>query len=261
MARLSGFGWAGRKVGELIPLTPDAAWWERMPNALLVSRQTSRPHWSDVLAEEGFTLERASDGRRALELMGLAEPDLVLIDMAGPPADVWSLCSDIRRLHDTPIVVLSSDLREHDIVRALESGADDYIVMPVRPVELLARVRAVLRRAGEVSARRSTGDRIVAGDIELRLSEHRAYRRGAQLDLSPIEFKLLALLMKEAGRPVSHAKLIAHVWGPEYSDCRHYLRLYIRYLRTKIEKDPRNPQLILNEWGVGYRFEPSGASS
>jgi two-component system KDP operon response regulator KdpE len=232
-----------------------------MPNALLISRQTSRPHWSDLLAEEGFTLERAPDGRRALELMGLAEPDIVLIDMAGPPAGVWSLCSDIRRFYDTPIVVLSSDPREHDIVRALESGADDYIAMPIRPVELLARVRAVLRRTGEGSARRLSGDRIVAGDIELRLDEHRAYRHGSPLNLSPIEFKLLALLMKEAGRAVSHAKLIAHVWGPEYADCRHYLRLYIRYLRAKIEKDPRNPQLILNEWGVGYRFEPSRAAS
>lgn len=215
------------------------------------------PHWSDALAQDGFTFERAGEERRALDLLSYSEPDLILIESADPPAAVWSLCQTIRRLYETPIVVCSSSVSEHDVVRALEAGADDYVVMPVRPVELVARLKAVLRRAGDAASRRAGEDRIVAGDIELRLDEHRAYRGGLPLDLSPIEYKLLASLVREAGRAVSHSKLIAHVWGPEYVDCRHYLRLYIRYLRSKIERDPRNPELILNEWGVGYRFEPA----
>ena len=99
----------------------------------------------------------------------------------------------------------------------------------------------------------------MAGDLEIRLDEHKVYRRGVPIELSPIEFRLLACLAREAGRVVSHAKLMAQVWGPEYVDCRHYLRLYIRYLRSKLEDDPRDPRLILTEWGVGYRFQTDPA--
>ena len=145
-------------------------------------------------------------------------------------------------------------------MRALDAGADDYLVMPIRPVELMARLRAVLRRTGDKRSgacqwatprRRETWSWY--------LDEHKAFRKGAEIDLSPIEFKLLAMLVRETGRPVSHSRLIAQVWGPEYVDCRHYLRLYIRYLRAKIEDLPESPELIQNEWGVGYRFEPKAA--
>ena len=158
-----------------------------------------------------------------------------------------------------PIVVCSTSSREQDVVQALEAGADDYLVMPIRPVELMARLRAVLRRMGEAPPAPANGKRIVAGDLELVLDGHKAFRKGVEIDLSPIEFKLLALLVRETGRPVSHSRLIAHVWGPEYVDCRHYLRLYIRYLRAKVEDAPQSPELIQNEWGVGYRFEPKPA--
>jgi two-component system KDP operon response regulator KdpE len=158
-----------------------------------------------------------------------------------------------------PIVICSTSSREQDIVRALDAGADDYLVLPIRAVEMMARLRSVLRQTGESAPAPANGKRLVAGDLELQLDEHKAFRKGMEIDLSPIEFKLLALLVKETGRPVSHSRLIAQVWGPEYVDCRHYLRLYIRYLRAKIEDVPETPELIQNEWGVGYRFEPKAA--
>jgi two-component system KDP operon response regulator KdpE len=138
-----------------------------------------------------------------------------------------------------------------------EAGADDYLVTPIRPVELNARLRAVLRRTADIPVKRVQAETLVAGDLEVRLKEHKVYREGELIDLSPIEFRLLSVLVQETGRAVSHSKLIAHVWGPEYVDCRHYLRLYVKYLRTKLEHDPKNPRLILSEWGVGYRFEPA----
>jgi len=167
-----------------------------------------------------------------------------------------AMCRRLRDSYPVPIVACSISSREQDVVRALDAGADDYLVVPIRPVELMARLRAVLRRLGDNGQTSPNGQRLVAGDIEILLDEQKAFRRGAEIELSPIEFKLLALLVRETGRPVSHSKLIAHVWGPEYVDCRHYLRLYVRYLRAKLEDSPQSPELIQNEWGVGYRFEP-----
>ena len=167
-----------------------------------------------------------------------------------------AMCRRLRDSYPVPIVACSMSSREQDVVRALDAGADDYLAMPIRAVELMARLRAVLRRLGDNGKISANGQRMVAGDIEILLDEQKAFRRGAEIELSPIEFKLLALLVRETGRPVSHSKLIAHVWGPEYVDCRHYLRLYVRYLRAKLEDSPQSPELIQNEWGVGYRFEP-----
>jgi two-component system KDP operon response regulator KdpE len=156
-----------------------------------------------------------------------------------------------------PIVVCAQSTREADIVAVFEAGADDYLVTPIRPVELTARLRAVLRRTIDAPRRQEQSDALVAGDVEIRVKEHRAYRRDVLVDLSPIEFRLLTVLVQEVGRAVSHSRLIASVWGPEYVDCRHYLRLYIKYLRSKMEDDPKDPRLFVSEWGVGYRFEPA----
>src|SRR5574341_2176921 len=170
--------------------------------------------------------------------------------MGRSDSTVPQLCERVRRLIGAPIVGCSNSGREHDVVRALAAGADDYLALPIRPVEVVARLRALLRRASEKETTSTSGRNLIAGDLELRLEEHEVIRGGVALDLSPIEFKLLALLVRETGRAVSHSRLIAHVWGPEYVDCRHYLRLYVRYLRSKLEDNPRNPERILNEWGV-----------
>lgn len=212
-----------------------------------------------ALDGEQFQLDCATSEAGALEALDGSEPNLILLELLSSDSWVLSACRRLRDRYTVPIVVCSTSSREQDVVRALEAGADDYLVMPIRPVELMARLRAVLRRMGENAPAAANGQRLIAGDLELLLDEHKAFRRGAEIDLSPIEFKLLALLVRETGRPVSHSRLIAHVWGPEYVDCRHYLRLYVRYLRAKVEDSPQSPELIQNEWGVGYRFEPKPA--
>lgn len=229
-----------------------------MIRVLLVANERGRVgDFAGALDATQFELEHAASEAEALDALSESEPNLILLELAPPDTHMLSVCRRLRDRYAVPIVVCSSSGREQDVVRALDAGADDYLVLPIRPVELMARLRAVLRRMGEVVPVPATnGKRLVAGDLELLLDEHKALRRGTEIDLSPIEFKLLALLVRETGRPVSHSRLIAHVWGPEYVDCRHYLRLYIRYLRAKVEDSPQSPELIQNEWGVGYRFEP-----
>jgi two-component system KDP operon response regulator KdpE len=205
---------------------------------------------------EIHALADRSDIPRSIEDVA---PDMIALECDDPVAEAVPVCAGVRRRSLIPLVVCSTSSLEADIVRVFEAGADDYLLLPMRPVELRARVRAVLRRAGEAPKSGATPDRLVSGDIEVRLDERKVFRAGTPVDLSPIEFRLLSLLVREAGGAVSHSRLIAHAWGPEYVECRHYLRLYIKYLRSKLEENPREPRRILSEWGVGYRFEPSGA--
>jgi two-component system KDP operon response regulator KdpE len=214
---------------------------------------------ADLLDSREFEVRSVEQPALAMGLISPDFPDLVLMACLRPDDATLAFCAGLREASDVPIVLCSPVASEADIVRAFHAGVDDYLVTPLRPVELSARLRAVLRRAGDFPERRQRGDVLIAGDVEVRLKEHKAFRRGLLLELSPIEFRLLAVLVEQAGRAVSHAKLIARVWGPEYVDCRHYLRLYIKYLRAKVEDDPKDPKLILNEWGVGYRFEPAQA--
>lgn len=209
-----------------------------------------------VVDSEQFRVLHATSEREALEKVNQENPSLVLMELMSPDSPMLSICRRLRDRYTVPIVVCSTSSREQDVVRALDAGADDYLMLPIRPIELTARLRAVLRRSGDNGHSSSNGQRLVAGDLELLLDDHKAFRRGTEIELSPIEFRLLASLVRDSGHPVSHSKLIAHVWGPEYVDCRHYLRLYVRYLRGKVEDNPESPELIQNEWGVGYRFEP-----
>lgn len=207
----------------------------------------------EVLVNEGFETIWARSGQGASISVHDTQPEIVLLD--GPVEDVDSLelCRHIRGITDVPIVMLAPDARETDIVRALESGADEYLLRPVGPRELAARLRALMRRANHLPAGAGNG-RLTLGDVEVDDDERRVYKRGQLVDLSPTEYRLLVCLLREAGRVVSHRKLMAQVWGGEYVQCRHYLRLYIRYLRSKLEDDPKDPKMILNEWGTGYRL-------
>lgn len=231
-----------------------------MARILLAGEQRGYPKLlKGTLEAAGFTVVPADLATLLQKPEVLRDAALILLETkAGDSANVL-LCQRIRELADTPLVVFGGNLGERDVVPALEAGADDIMVMPMRPVEVTARLRAVLRRIEKRSARVMDG-RLVSGDIEISLEEKRAYRRGEPLNLSPIELRLLTLLAQEAGRPLSHARIIAQVWGPEYTDCRHYLRLYIRYLREKIEDEPHAPRIILNEWGTGYRLEPQAVA-
>ena len=226
------------------------------PRLLFVSNGlASAGYLTAILGGGEFQITHTSLGSSVVAAVAVAKPDVILMELSALDGNAPSVCRYLRQTYDTPIVICSASGRESDIVEALEAGADDYLATPVRPVELLARLRAAMRRANAVETSQPKRDRLLAGDLEIRLDEHRAYHKGVPVDLSPIEFRLLTCLAGEAGRVVTHAKLIAKVWGPEYVDCRHYLRLYIRYLRAKLEDDPLDPKLILSEWGVGYRFQ------
>lgn len=226
-----------------------------MRKALLVGPdEESAAYLARALGHADFICDYANPVD-ALTEIALSRPDIVILDMPLLDSGSLLLCRKLRQLSAVPLVICSMSNQEADVVRAFDAGADDYLVVPMRPAEMTARLQALLRRA--LTTEPSGDPNIIrAGDIEIHLDEHRAYRGGRLIDLSPIEFRLLVSLVREHGRAVSHTRLLSNVWGPEYVDCRHYLRLYIKYLRTKIETDPNSPRHILNEWGVGYRFEP-----
>ena len=227
--------------------------------AVIVAGSGNSSFLKDTLEASGFAVMLSSAEKLLRDLMTLNDVSLILVHSIPGESSVPSICKQVRDLHDTPLVVFGHGLSERDIVPTLEAGADDILTLPMRPVEAMARLRAVLRRLN-VKPTGDAGPLLVAGDITVSLKDHQAFRSGRRLSLSPLELKLLTLLVRDSGRPLSHSKLISHVWGPEYADCRHYLRLYIRYLREKIEDDPRSPLIILNEWGTGYRLEPVEAT-
>jgi two-component system KDP operon response regulator KdpE len=179
--------------------------------------------------------------------------DLVLIHESPLSQRSIALCSRISVLKSLPVVVVSATADEDEIVHAYDAGASDYLVLPLKPVEIRARLQAIMRRPA-VRPHPGLDSALAVGDLRLDSTARRVWRGDRELALTTTEFNLLLCLVREAGRPVTHEKLLATVWGPEYSDCRHYLRLYIKYLREKLEKDPSSPSMILNEWGVGYRL-------
>jgi two-component system KDP operon response regulator KdpE len=178
-------------------------------------------------------------------------PEAIIIEDAALASEALETCERLSRSTSAPIIILSEATDEDAMVRAYAAGAADYVVLPLGREELSARLRALLRRAGIVVTEGEPG-RICSGNLELLPGERRAFLDGAELNLTPTEFSLLLALARADGKPVPHSTLIASVWGPEYVTCRHYLRLYVRYLREKIEPDPENPRVLLNEWGVGY---------
>ncbi len=181
------------------------------------------------------------------------QPDLILWE---PPPDSELLlqeCWRVRQTTDRPVVVLSSLADELTITRALSSGVDDYLVLPTRENELVARIRAIARRLSLDGAEAVTTE---FGGIVLSTEDLSAEVRGRKVFLSPIEFRLLSCLLSAQGKVLTHDYLMSRVWGPEYVDSRQYLHLYIRYLREKLEDDRKNPRIILSEWGIGYRCQP-----
>jgi two-component system, OmpR family, KDP operon response regulator KdpE len=225
---------------------------------LVIGGDTASSALVPALAGKGFdcvTVSRAQGPARLLDI----SPQLVLIEF--PVVDDASLafCGNLRFMYNIPVVICSAKGLERDIVRALHAGADDYFVLPMPPEELRARLTAILRRSGDRVPDRAGEREIHFGDLTISLDERRVCRRGQEIDLSPTEFRLLLALAQQNGRPVSHSQLLFSVWGPQCVDSRHYLRLYVRYLRSKLEDDPEDPQIIVNEWGVGYRFQAKSA--
>ena len=203
-----------------------------------------------ILTNAGYRVEEATTKKEALDAVSVRPPDAIVLDLVLPDGDGIEVCKDIRRWSQVPIVVLSAVGDERQKVRALDAGADDYVTKPFGSEELLARIRAVLRRRSE------EGDAAVrVGDLEIDLADRTVRRNGKQLHLTPIEFDLLSKLAEHPGRLVTHRQLLQEVWGPGYEDETHYLRVHFAHVRAKIEPDPSNPRFVITEPGIGYRLQ------
>jgi two-component system, OmpR family, KDP operon response regulator KdpE len=202
---------------------------------------------------EGYRVIEASNGTEALDQIRRHLPDLVVMDVMMPSVDGFEALRMLREISTVPVILLTVKSDEEDRIHGLELGADDYVTKPFSPRELVSRVRAVLRRVQWPS---STPSAILTVDERLSVdfNRHQVIVDGERVDLRPTEYRLLSHLIQNAGWVVPHETLLAKVWGYEYRDETHYLRLYINYLRKKIEPDPSNPRYILTERGVGYRF-------
>lgn len=202
---------------------------------------------------DGFQTLEARNGLEALDLLRTSEPDLVLLDVEMPRLDGYETLARLRKASDIPVIMLTVRAEDADKVRGLELGADDYLTKPFNPRELNLRIKAVLRR---FEPPERPEDLIVAIDERLQFDQQRrdVIVEGERISLRPTEYRLLRVLIENAGWALSHESLLTKVWGYEYRDDNHLLRLYITYLRKKIELDPARPQYIFTNRGLGYRF-------
>ncbi len=206
------------------------------------------------LEHDGFQVVEAYRGMQAIQALRDSIPDLVILDIMLPDMDGFEVLRLIREISSVPVVMLTAKNEEEDKVRGLELGADDYITKPFSPRELVSRIRAVLRRTE--AANPATRGEVIEVDEHLRIDFGRreVFVDNEEVKLRPTEYRLLYHLVQNAGWVMTYDQLLSKVWGYEYRDEPHYVRLYINYLRQKLEKDPSNPKYILTERGVGYRF-------
>jgi two-component system, OmpR family, KDP operon response regulator KdpE len=205
-----------------------------------------------ILTARQFKVTTASRGEEGLTLAAAQPPDLVILDLSLPDMDGIEVCARLREWSLVPIIVLSVRESERDKVAALDKGADDYLTKPFGTEELLARIRVALRHSTFAQGSKSTVVR--AGPIEIDLAQHLVTRDGEEVKLTATEYKLLAYLAANAGRVLTHQGILTHVWDPADADHVEYLRVYMRQLRKKLENDPEQPQYLVNEPGIGYRF-------
>jgi two-component system KDP operon response regulator KdpE len=210
-----------------------------------------------TLTKKGFSVEVAGDAISGLQKAYATKPDVILLDINLPGMDGWQACTRFREMSDVPIIMLTALDSDENVVKGLDMGADDYIIKPVTVAELTARIRALLRRVARTGTGKSSrsGGQILRFDyLIIDFDKHEITVDGNRVDLSPTEFRLLSVMARHKGRMLPHEFLLNEVWGPEYRGDIDYLRLYVSYLRRKIEKKVSKPSLIHNEWGVGYRF-------
>lgn len=204
------------------------------------------------LEHHGYEVQVALTSQEGLKIADEWQPDVVLLDIMMPEMNGWVIAERIRQKSNVPLIFTTALGAEKDVVHGLELGADDYLTKPFGPRELVARIRAVLRRHGQAESR--FGPIYTNGPLTLNVDTHEVSIRGRPVKLTPIEFKLLTLLAENEGKVVTHETLLDAIWGPGHHEQRHYLKLYIWYLRQKIEADARQPTLVTTERGVGYRM-------
>jgi two-component system, OmpR family, KDP operon response regulator KdpE len=203
-----------------------------------------------ILRDAGYEVETAETKEEALGTLSVRPPDAVVLDLVLPDGSGVEVCREVRTWSRMPILVLSAVGDEREKVRALDAGADDYVTKPFGSDELLARLRAVLRRGGEESGE----PRISVGELEIDLADRSVRRNGAEVHLTPIEFDLLRVLALHRGKLVTQRQLLHEVWGPGYEDETHYLRVHVAHIRSKLEPEPSRPRYLITEPGVGYRL-------
>jgi two-component system KDP operon response regulator KdpE len=210
-----------------------------------------------ILREAGFEAVPAETGEEALDLAAVRRPAAAVIDLVLPDIDGVEVCRRLREWSEMPIIVLSAVGDEDAKVRALAAGADDYVTKPFGTDELLARLRAVLRRSADAGG----SPVLTIGELTIDLQDRRVLRDGTDVHLTPIEFDLLRVLAQHHGRLVTQRHLLKEVWGPQYGEETHYLRVHIAHIRAKLERDPSRPRYLITEPGVGYRLrDPEPAS-
>jgi len=202
---------------------------------------------------EGFRVVRAANGSEALEKASKEHPDLVQLDIMMPEMDGFETLQGLRETSSVPVIFLTAKSEEVDRIKGLDLGADDYITKPFSPRELVSRIRAVLRRTEPAAV--TSSEIVVDNELRVNFNQRKVIVRGQEVRLRPTEYRLLYQLVTNAGKLLTHEVLLSRVWGAEYRDEDQYVRLYITYLRQKIEKDPKNPKYILSERGLGYRFK------
>lgn len=225
-----------------------------MPEKILVidDEEATVQLISILLEKRGFETIKAYRAEDGLRKAYKHQPDLVLLDIMMPDMDGWEVCKRLREMSDVPIIFLTARSDIKDVVRGLEMGSDDYIIKPYDNDELVARVRAHLRR----SPRPNSSEEMIfnEGDFRINFMNREVWVRNESRHLTPKEFNLLAVLVRSAGRVVSRSELVRQAWGEEYGDAIDSLKLYIHYLRQKVETNPQQPEYIVTSRGVGYRF-------
>ncbi|MDY0970404.1 two-component system response regulator KdpE [Siccibacter turicensis] len=223
-----------------------------MINVLIVEDEKEiRRFLRTALEAEGLRVHEADTLQRGLIEAATRKPDMVILDLGLPDGDGLTFIRDFRQWSQTPIVVLSARSEEEDKIAALDAGADDYLSKPFGIGELQARLRVALRRHG---SQQHPDPVFRFSDSEVDLASRRITRGGAEVHLTPIEFRLLAVLLNNHGKVLTQRQLLSQVWGPNAVEHSHYLRIYMAHLRQKLEEDPARPRHLLTETGVGYRF-------
>lgn len=208
----------------------------------------------DSLEGAGYQVITAGGGREAMCLVYAERPDLIILDVMMPELDGWQVCRRVREMSDVPIVMLTAKAERKDVIKGLDLGADDYLVKPFSVEELLARVRATLRRVRTDPT--PSGEGYSDDYLSISLNDRRITVNGELVKLTPTEYKLLALLVKNKGRVLEFRHILESVWGAEYVDETDYVRTYVWHLRRKLEPDPKSPRYLVSELSIGYRFEP-----
>ncbi len=205
----------------------------------------------EVLTAVGYNVVVRSDGQQAIEAIAVEQPDLVVLDILMDGIDGYQVCRRVREFSEVPIIMLTAKVMETDMLTGFEAGADDYITKPFSSKELLARVRAVLKRAEQSPVKHGKAN-LKCGELDIDLARRQVSIAGHEVHLTATEYNLLYQLAAHVNQVLTHEFLLAEVWGPEYRDDIDYLRSYIHYLRKKLEVDPADPRLIVNIQGVGY---------